>query len=82
MKKLSLLAIALLFSVAIFAQDPITHVINESFDAATMPEGWTTMGPDGEPSGNWTISSTNYAGGDANELRLNWSHSSRAATVS
>ena len=73
MKKLSLLAIALLFSVAIFAQDPITHVINESFDAATMPEGWTTMGPDGEPSGNWTISSTNYAGGDANELRLNWS---------
>ena len=73
MKKLSLLAIAILFSVAIFAQDPITHVINESFDAATMPEGWTTMGPDGEPSGNWTISNTNYAGGDANELRLNWS---------
>ena len=73
MKKISLLAIALLFSVTIFAQDPITHVINESFDAATMPEGWTTMGADGEPSGNWTISSTNYAGGDANELRLNWS---------
>ena len=73
MKKLSLLAIALLFSAAIFAQDPITHVINESFDAATMPEGWTTMGADGEPSGNWTISSTNYAGGNANELRLNWS---------
>lgn len=73
MKKISLLAIALLFSVAIFAQDPFTHVINESFDAATMPEGWTTMGPDGEPSGNWSISATNYAGGDANELRLNWS---------
>ena len=73
MKKISLLAIALLFSVAIFAQDPFTHVINESFDAATMPEGWTTMGPDGEPSGNWSISTTNYAGGAANELRLNWS---------
>ena len=26
------------------------------------------MGADGEPSGNWTISSTNYAGGDANEF--------------
>ena len=73
MKKLSLLAIALLFSVAIFAQDPFTHVINESFDAATMPEGWTTMGPDGNASSNWSISATNYAGGDANELRLNWS---------
>ncbi|MBR4156755.1 MAG: T9SS type A sorting domain-containing protein [Bacteroidales bacterium] len=73
MKKVSLLAIALLFSVAIFAQDPITHVINESFDAATLPEGWTTMGPDGNASSNWSISSTNYAGGDANELRLNWS---------
>ena len=72
MKKLSLLAIALLFSVAIFAQDPFTHVINESFDAATMPEGWTTMGPDGNASSNWSISATNYAGGDANELRLNW----------
>ena len=73
MKKISLLAIALLFSVAIFAQDPFTHVINESFDAATMPEGWTTMGPDGNASSNWSISATNYAGGDANELRLNWS---------
>ena len=73
MKKITLLTIALLLSVALFAQDPITHVINESFDAATMPEGWTTMGADGEPSGNWTISSTNYAGGDANELKLNWS---------
>jgi hypothetical protein len=73
MKKITLLTIVLLLSVVVFAQDPITHVINESFDAATMPEGWTTMGADGEPSGNWTISSTNYAGGDANELRLNWS---------
>lgn len=73
MKKITLLTIALLLSVALFAQDPITHVINESFDSATMPEGWTTMGHDGQPAGNWSISSTNYAGGDANELRLNWS---------
>ena len=73
MKRISLLAIALLLSVALFAQDPITHVINESFDSATMPEGWTTMGPDGQPAGNWTISASNNAGGDANELRLNWS---------
>ena len=73
MKRISLLTIALLLSVALFAQDPITHVINESFDSATMPEGWTSMGPDGEPAGNWTISASNNAGGDANELRLNWS---------
>ncbi len=73
MKRISLLAIALLLSVALFAQDPITHVINESFNSATMPEGWTTMGPDGQPAGNWTISASNNAGGDANELRLNWS---------
>ncbi|MBO5848918.1 MAG: T9SS type A sorting domain-containing protein [Bacteroidales bacterium] len=73
MKKITLLTIALLLSVALFAQDPITHVINESFDSATMPEGWTTMGPDGQPAGNWTISASNNAGGEANELRLNWS---------
>ena len=73
MKRISLLTIALLLSVALFAQGPITHVINESFDSATMPEGWTSLGPDGEPAGNWTISASNNAGGDANELRLNWS---------
>ena len=75
MKKTLLLTIALLFSVGVMAQDEeeITYIIDEHFDSATLPEGWTTMGPDGYESDNWSISNTDYSGGEANELRLNWS---------
>lgn len=75
MKKTLLLTIALLFSVGVMAQneEEITYIIDEHFDSATLPEGWTTMGPDGYESSNWSISNTDYSGGEANELRLNWS---------
>ncbi len=66
MKKTLLLTIALLLSVAISAQ---TVLINETFDSAEMPEGWTIMGV---ALTNWTISKTNMAGGEANEIKLGW----------
>ena len=65
MKKTLLLTLALLFSTTIFAQ-----LINERFDSAEMPEGWSIMGI---AEKNWSISSTNNAGGEANEARLFWS---------
>lgn len=75
MKKTLLLTIALLFCVGVMAQDEeeIMYIIDEHFDSATLPEGWTTMSPDGYESSNWSISNTDYSGGEANELRLNWS---------
>ncbi len=63
MKKTLLLTLALLLSAMAFAQ---SHAfLNESFDGGSFPEDWTrlTVGKD-----NWTISSTNNAGGEANEL--------------
>ena len=65
MKKTLLLTLALLFSTTIFAQ-----LIDEKFDSSEMPEGWCIMG---DAEKNWSISSTNNAGGDANEARLFWS---------
>ena len=64
MKKTLLLTIALLFSTTIFAQ-----LIDERFDSAEMPEGWSIMG---EAEKNWSISSSNMAGGEANEAKLGW----------
>ena len=64
MKKTLFLTIALLFSTTIFAQ-----LIDEKFDSAELPEGWSVIG---EAQKNWSISSTNMAGGDANEAKLAW----------
>ncbi len=64
MKKTLLLTLALLFSTTIFAQ-----LIDEKFDSSEMPEGWCIMG---DAEKNWSISSTNMAGGDANEAKLFW----------
>lgn len=73
MKKSLLLTLALLFCGVIFAQDAPTNIlIEEHFDSASLPEGWTTMGPDGYESDNWSISNTNYAGGEANEAKIGW----------
>ncbi len=63
MKKTLLLTLALVLSAMAFAQ---SHAyLNESFDSENFPEDWTrlSVGKD-----NWTISNTNRAGGDANEL--------------
>lgn len=68
MKKTLFLALALLLSAAVFAQNREMFV-NESFNGSGMPEGWTISGMG---VGNWSISSTNKAGGEANELMLYW----------
>ncbi|MBQ8760206.1 MAG: T9SS type A sorting domain-containing protein [Bacteroidales bacterium] len=74
MRKTFLLMFALLLTTTIFAQEgPSNIIISETFDSASLPEGWTTMGPDGNASSNWSISNTNYAGGSSNEAHLGWS---------
>ena len=68
MKKTLLLTIALFLSIAAFAQSR-GIILNETFDSASLPEGWTTSEGAEE---NWIISQTNNAGGSANELQLSW----------
>ena len=51
-----------------FAQSRAT-LINETFDGETLPSGWTI---NGLGSDNWSIASSNKAGGAANELLLYW----------
>ncbi|MBQ5689329.1 MAG: hypothetical protein IIV21_05120, partial [Bacteroidales bacterium] len=67
MKKTLLLTIALLLSVTIFAQNR-SVLLRETFDSTSLPEGWTTSD---NCTDNWSISTTNRAGGEANELKLN-----------
>ena len=65
MKKTLLLTLALVFSVMGFSQG---HAfLNETFDSAEWPEGWTIseVGKD-----NWSISNSNKAGGEPNELKF------------
>ena len=65
MKKTLLLTLALMLTAMTFAQG---HAfLNESFDSAEWPEGWTIseVGKD-----NWSISESNKAGGEANELKF------------
>ena len=64
MKKNLFLALALLLSVSVFAQNN-SFIINETFDSAEMPEGWYFMD---EGADNFKINTTNNAGGDPNEL--------------
>ena len=66
MRKTLLLTIALLLSIATFAQDRAI-IIRETFDSTTMPSGWSTTD---NSTDNWGISETNKAGGEANELKL------------
>lgn len=44
--------------------------LSESFDGNSMPEGWSKTGAG---TNNWSVSSTNNAGGTANEMHLTWS---------
>ena len=65
MKKTLLLTIALFLSAVAFSQ---SHAyLSETFDGEEIPEGWTLseVGKD-----NWSISATNHAGGEPNELKL------------
>ena len=67
MKKTLLLALALLISTSIFAQKR-SVLLRETFDALSAPLGWTTSE---NAADNWAISTTNKAGGEANELKFN-----------
>lgn len=44
-------------------------MLRESFDGNSIPAGWSIAGVG---ASNWLISSTNNAGGSANELQLYW----------
>jgi len=66
MKRLVLFAFALLFATAMTAQNR-TVFLQESFDGATMPSGWSIAGLG---QSNWNISGTNNAGGEPNEIWL------------
>lgn len=44
-------------------------LLRESFDGNSIPAGWSIAGAG---ASNWLISSTNNAGGSANELQLYW----------
>ena len=59
----------MLFATAAMAQNRAVY-IEETFDGNALPAGWTRVGVG---VNNWSISSTNNAGGQANELLLNWS---------
>ena len=68
MKKSLLFAFALLFATAMMAQNRGV-LLQESFDASTLPAGWTIS----SNQSNWSVSATNNAGGVANEMKLDWS---------
>ena len=68
MKKSLLFAFALLFATAMMAQNRVV-LLQQSFDGLTMPAGWSINGQ----NNNWSVSATNNAGGEPNEMHLTWS---------
>ena len=66
MKRNLLLALMLMFNIIVFAQSR-AFIVNESFNTPNMPEGWYFTG---EGSDNFSIKTSNNAGGDPNELHL------------
>ena len=68
MKKLLFLSFAILFAMASMAQNRAV-LIEEHFNGSTMPSGWSIAGLG---TSNWSVVTTNNAGGTPNELMLNW----------
>ncbi|MBQ0130013.1 MAG: T9SS type A sorting domain-containing protein [bacterium] len=68
MKKYLLIILAALISATVVAQNR-EMLFQEFFDGSSMPMGWTVTGLG---TSNWSISATNNAGGNPNELMLNW----------
>ena len=68
MKKTLLFTFALLFATAMMAQNRAV-LLHESFDGTTLPAGWSIDAH----QNNWSVSATNNAGGDPNEMHLAWS---------
>ena len=66
MKKTLLLTIALLISTTVFSQSR-SILLRETFNSMSAPEGWLTSD---NSIDNWSISETNKAGGEANELKF------------
>lgn len=67
MKKSLFFAFALLFATATMAQNRAV-LLQESFDGASMPAGWSISAQ----ASNWSVSGTNNAGGQPNEMHLTW----------
>ena len=67
MKKTLFLALALLLSTAMFAQNR-GLLLKETFDTMEMPEGWYID----EHADNWSISTSAKSGGLPNEICMNW----------
>ncbi len=65
MRKSLLFVFVLLFATAAMAQNRAV-LLQESFDGATMPAGWSAQ----DHASNWSISTTQNAGGAPNELKL------------
>ena len=55
-------------SVSVFAQTRTTF-ISEHFNGSSLPDGWQIIGQ----TSNWSVSATQNAGGQANEMKLDWS---------
>ena len=69
MKKTLLLTLALLLSIAVSAQNRGT-LLRETFDSPEMPEGWKITGGNTQ---NWSLSETSFCGGDAYEMKMDYS---------
>ena len=69
MKKTLLFTFAFLFAMATMAQNRAV-ILEESFNGGSMPAGWSTAGMG---TSNWSISSTQNAGGTPKEVKLTWS---------
>ena len=67
MKKTLLLTLALFVATVVFAQEASSVILRETFDSMSIPTGWTTTD---NCADNWSISTTNRAGGEANELKF------------
>lgn len=70
MKKVHLLfALLLVLCSNIVCSQNRALYINESFDSLDFPEGWEILSWN---SDNWSISNTNQAGGQPNEISMMW----------
>ncbi|MGN0033924.1 MAG: T9SS type A sorting domain-containing protein [Candidatus Limimorpha sp.] len=68
MKKFLTSIIVLFMTLSLSAQSN-TILLEEDFNSILFPEGWQKLG---DGIANWHISQSNMAGGEINELKLDW----------
>lgn len=68
MKRALLFLFTALFATSLMAQNRNT-LLTETFDGPSLPSGWSVKGIG---LANWSVSSTNNAGGSPNEMKLDW----------